>query len=274
MIGFAKMNTEDRDEDYWNINNENDSGLFDLLRLITCVIPVAYVFRCGDNNAKKIRLIMITDQHQYQDAEQTKMILNFVTIGYSNIHLMYFCYGTIFDFLQKAHLFISSNCIPANCIFKRKGLDMLPNGSSLCTAKLKDEALSIFSLEMEKVSDFFNGAELYFKQNKLNMTAFMLHQTCEQLYRLIILIFRRKDFKSHQLLLLRKEAAFYFPTIYNVFHAKESKELKWLNLLQGSYLGTRYQDDYSIKLKECVFIKEKIEVLLTRVKTELFHTIS
>ena len=85
------------------------------------------------------------------------------------------------------------------------------------------------------------------------MATFMLHQTCEQLYRLIILIFRRKNFKSHQLQLLRKEAAFYYPLIYNVFDVKESKELKYIALLQDFYLGVRYQDDYFIKPKNCIF---------------------
>ncbi|GAA3982531.1 hypothetical protein GCM10022246_38130 [Pedobacter ginsengiterrae] len=149
---------------------------------------------------------------------------------------------------------------------------MLPERSDLLT-KITEDALRVFNLEMEKVSSFFYGAEVYFKENKLNMAAFMLHQTCEQLYRLIILIFRRKDFKSHQLQLLRKEAAFYYPQIYNIFHIKETKELKWITLLQDSYLGVRYQDDYFIKPKNCIFLKEKIEEMLLIIKTELFQTL-
>jgi len=103
------------------------------------------------------------------------------------------------------------------------------------------------------------------------MATFMLHQTCEQLYRLVILIFRRKDFKSHQLQRLRKEAVLYYPEIYNIFHTKESKELKWINLLQNSYLGTRYQNDYFIKEKDCVFIKEKVESLFLKIKADLLQ---
>jgi len=177
------------------------------------------------------------------------------------------------DFLRRGHLFFSANCIAANCIFKKKGLTALPDTTSQLI-KLKKDALRLFNQEMEKVSSFFFGAELYFNESKLNMAAFMLHQTCEQLYRLIILIFRCKDFKSHQLKMLRKEAIFYYPQIYNVFHAKETKELKWINLLQNSYLGARYQDDYFIKPKNFVFIKEKIEIMLFRVKVELFQSIS
>ncbi|WP_316735323.1 HEPN domain-containing protein [Pedobacter aquatilis] len=147
---------------------------------------------------------------------------------------------------------------------------MLPENSQL-SLKIQEDALRTFNLGIEKAANFYYGAGLYFKENKLNMATFMLHQTCEQLYRLIILVFRNKDFKSHQLHLLRKEAALYYPDIFNIFHEKESKELKWINLLQGSYLGVRYQDDYVITLKQCIFLKEKIETLLVKVKSHLFQ---
>lgn len=272
MIELAKTDCEENDQDYWNINDENSGQLTDLLKLLVQVIPIAYIFRCKDCN-EQIRLIIITDQHQYQDSDKTKTLLNFVSMGRSNIHLAYFCYGTMFDFLQRGHIFFSVNCTSANCIFKKKDLIMLPARSDLLT-KITEDALRVFNLEMEKVSSFFYGAEVYFKENKLNMAAFMLHQTCEQLYRLIILIFRRKDFKSHHLQLLRKEAAFYYPQIYNMFHIKETKELKWITLLQDSYLGVRYQDDYFIKPKNCIFLKEKIEEMLLIIKTELFQSVA
>lgn len=73
---------------------------------------------------------------------------------------------------------------------------------------------------------------------------------------------------------MRKEAVFYYPQIQHIFHVKESKELNWINLLQDSYLGARYKEDYFIREKDCTFLKEKIECIFIKVKTDLFQCLA
>jgi len=70
MSELINMIPDENDQGHWNVNDHN---LFDLLKLLVKVVPVAYVYRCEDCNGQT-RLIIITDQHQYQDSDQTRLL--------------------------------------------------------------------------------------------------------------------------------------------------------------------------------------------------------
>jgi len=243
-----------------------DKKLSRLLELITSIIPIAYIFRCTPN-ASRISLIIVLDQHRYQATEETKDILQFLALSQINVELIYYSYGTLNDILQRGNLFFATYCRRINCIYQHTSNYDFIESSEITLAAMKSSSTAILNNGLEKANNFFEGATAYIAMGKLHLAAFMLHQTCEQVLKLIIKLFNGTDFKSHQLALLQKNAGFYYPEIKSIFNAKENKELKWLELLQQAYVGARYDDNYKIELQHLTFLQEKIASMLNKISS-------
>ncbi len=105
---------------------------------------------------------------------------------------------------------------------------------------------------MHKAATFLNGARQFANESESTIAAFMLQQACELTYRSLLLAFRGKDIKCHDLALLRKHLSHFVPTIIGVFHQNEKEELKILTAIQEAYINSRYNHTYKIALEELV----------------------
>lgn len=245
-----------------------DKPLKLFIELITGIIPIAYIFECPSDETGT-RLIIILDQYRFQRNEETKNILAFLGLSQINIEIMYYHYGMINDMLQQGNLFFAKYINRNNCLYQHTATHQLPEYSETTLNTLKASCKVIIKNATEKVMNFFDGASLYYRQGELHLAAFMLHQTCEQMLRLIIKLFNGKEYKSHQLAQLQKTAGFYFPKIKNIFHSKNNKELQWLEILQQAYVGARYDDNYTIDSQHLLFLQSKIGSMLNKVNEEL-----
>ncbi|MFD2288812.1 HEPN domain-containing protein [Pedobacter petrophilus] len=262
---FANQVSSNLTENINHISSLPDQKLNHLLELLTNIIPIAYIFRCTPN-AARISLILVLDQHRYQATEETKDILKFLALSQINVELIYYSYGTINDLLQRGDLFFATYCRRVNCIYQHTANYDFIESSDITLAAMKSSSMAILNNGLEKANNFFEGATAYLAMGRLHLAAFMLHQTCEQVLKLIIKLYNGKDFKSHQLALLQKNAGFYFPEINNIFDTKASKELKWLELLQQAYVGARYDDDYKIEPKHLSFLQERTLQMLNKIR--------
>lgn len=265
MINLTKepvLNQEFTSKDLYAIQ---DLNLKRFLQLIVEVIPVSYIF-CYSPVTEPIRLILVSDPYAYLPSDEVKNIVTFTTSTQPSIQMIYREYGTVNDLLQRGDFFLSTNCTDANCIYKKSSsYDMKPSSDQLITA-LRDQASNIFKNGLKRAADFYEMANFYIERDKANLTAFMLHQTCEQVLRTLIIINKTATFRSHQLILLQKEAAFYYPTLKNIFNDKQRKELKWLMLLQTAYVGARYEENYAMPLSDLLFLKDRLDRFLSRME--------
>ena len=227
------------------------------------VIPVSHIFRCDPFETERLRLILVLDKYRYQTTKATKDLLSFIKISQPHIELLCYSFGTINDYLKSGHYFFSCICIPANCIYHYAETEHVISSSILQIQKLQQEAKQLLNSGLLKINDYLQTAELLICQRKLNLASFMLHQSCEQIYRLIIIIFKGRECKSHQLVLLYETAAFYFPAIRNIFHSIEKKELRFLDQLQGAYICARYQDDYEVAVEFLLEVHCKLNVCVS-----------
>lgn len=237
------------------------------IELITGIIPIAYIFECSPNETST-RLIIILDQYRFQRSEETKNIMEFLALSQINVELIYYSYGTLNDILQRGNLFFATYCRRVNCVYQYTPDYGFIESSEITLAAMKSSSTAILKTGLEKVGNFFDGATAYLGMRKFHLSAFMLHQTCEQVLKLIIKLFNGSDFKSHQLPLLQRNAGFYYPEIKNIFDAKENKESKWIELLQQAYVGARYDDDYKIEPQHLFFLQEKIALMLNKINSK------
>ncbi|NTD95635.1 HEPN domain-containing protein [Agrobacterium tumefaciens] len=234
-----------------------------LLELITSLIPLAYIFQ-HRADTRGITLIMVLDRFQYQATDVIKNMLEFIALGKINIEIRYFSYGTMHDMLTRGNIFYSSYCRREHCIYQSAPQYELIETPACKLSEIRAHSALVIHHGLEKAKSFQEGALVYFNQGKFHLSAFMLHQTCEQIFSLIIKLFEGKATKSHQLILLQKDAGFYLPAIKHIFDIKKSKELKWLELLQQAYIGARYDDHYKITPEHLAYLQEKINAVLNR----------
>ena len=265
MIDLTKQQEFNRDFTSKDLYAIPDLHLKRFLQLIVEVIPVSYIF-CYSAGIEHIRLILVSDPFSYLANDEVKNIITFTTSTQPSIQIIYREYGTVNDLLQRGDFFLSTNCTDANCIYKKSGkYDLKPSSNKLITA-LRDQASNTFKNGLKRAATFYELANFHFKQEKTNLTAFLLHQTCEQVLRTLIILNKTATVRSHQLILLQKEAAFYYPALKNIFDDHQRKELKWLMLLQTAYVGARYEENYAMPLGDLLFIKDRLEQLLNQME--------
>jgi len=250
-----------------------EKSLTKFLELITSIVPIAYIFQCTPT-APGTRLIIVLDQYRFQRSEETKNILSFLDLSQMKIEIIYYHYGIINDMLQQGNLFLAEHLNANYCIYKHATAEQFPQYAANQLNELKTSSRLLIKNAIEKATNFFDGASLYYTQGELQLAAFMLHQTCEQTLRLIIRLYNGKDFKSHQLVLLQKTAGFFYPAVRNIFHPRDNKELQWLAILQQAYVGARYDDAYEIDPEHFLFLQSKVHLMLNKIDEELIFTTS
>ncbi|WP_316797935.1 hypothetical protein [Pedobacter frigidisoli] len=236
---------------------QKEAAVKKFVMLLVTVIPVSCIFRCRPAG-QTIRLIVVLDKFKYQVIDETKRILSFITLDHPEVEILYQTYGLLNDHLTRGHAFFSRECGSSQCIYLKAEAHQLPETSEELIEEAMLNTEAYLNMIFARINDFMETATELIKSNKLTLAAFMLHQSCEQLYRLVGLVFWGKEIRSHQLPDLRKTVSFYFPEVRQIFHEKERKELQYLALLQSSYLGFRYEDDFSVELNDVVYMRDKL----------------
>jgi len=159
--------------------------------------------------------------------------------------------------LKKAQYFFSD--------IKREGVFLYNSG---CLQLKKSRKLSLrerqciakedFEYWFDGASKLFVGFKFYLKSKFYNQAAFELHQTTEQLYTTILLVFTRYKPNTHDIRTLRKMVNSLddrFAQIF-LFDTQENKRL--FDLLRAAYIGARYKKSYVITHEELKKLQEKV----------------
>jgi HEPN domain-containing protein/predicted nucleotidyltransferase len=106
-------------------------------------------------------------------------------------------------------------------------------------------------------------------RNSHNNAAFYLHQTAENFYNTILLVFTGYKPKTHNLEKLRQYIKSISPEVYAIIPASSEKE-EWhlFELLKKGYIDARYKNDYLIteeELKELIDRLEKMKGVVEKV---------
>jgi HEPN domain-containing protein/predicted nucleotidyltransferase len=133
--------------------------------------------------------------------------------------------------------------------------------------KLSDDEAKEFRKEYFEhwfgmANDFFRGFRFYFKDNKLGISAFHLHQSAEHAYKAILLVFTLYNPNEHFLAILGKECKEYFPQLQNLFPKETEEQKERFKLLEYAYIGGRYDPKYKISKEDLEILEKYVEELL------------
>lgn len=234
-----------KNEELYIIENEALSNALAIINILIPIIPVGYVFFQQDKlNSGNLTIVM--DKHVYKPTDEVKQAITFSLLAYPKITFELHNYGTMADLISHGHFYYANLCVEKNCIYRKEAPYQLPVPNAVSLAANKLHAANLFKQSNEKARNFMDGAERYFAYDKPTMAVFMLQQACEFSYRSLIMIFKGKNIKSHELVALRKQLMHYAPQVIGLFHPKPKKELRLLTLLQEAYINARYESAYQV----------------------------
>jgi len=249
--------------DHFTLPPRGAARLKRVIRFMKEAIPLSYIF-CSNLTPYKTDLLLVTDKYTGKPFAEVHSILDLALLGLEHINCTVYDYGVLHNRLSRGHFYLSGVCRPQNCLYQRSRYFDLPLLAKESADELIHASTPLFWQNLRNAYTFYQGACQYYRDNEYNMTAFMLQQSCEMTYRGLLLAFRDKDVRSHELTILRKHVCHFIPEIQGVFANDEAKELHILSDIQESYIRSRYDRNYEVDASKLILWIEKTRQLLQR----------
>ena len=160
--------------------------------------------------------------------------------------------------LSKAHYFETE--------IKRDGVVLFDSGTyklarrrKLDYTEIKDRAQKYFDDKFERAMSFLIDVPHPAKRSDYKQSSFYLHQSAENLLRVIPMTFILYGHKSHDLSELMNAAKKHTTKIFEAFPCDTPEEKRLFDLLQRAYIESRYNPDFEVT-------KEDIDALIPKVE--------
>ena len=151
---------------------------------------------------------------------------------------------------------------------KQEGVVLYNNGRfelarrrKLNYSEIKQQAQEYFNDKFVFANDFLDGAKYYFSASKYRLCSFHLHQTCENYFYSIRLVFTLQNSKQHNLSKLLNSVKKYSPDLINVFPQNSPEEIRLFNLIKAAYVNGRYDPDFIVTKEDIEALMPKVEML-------------
>lgn len=162
--------------------------------------------------------------------------------------------------LTKAHYFETE--------IKRDGILLYDSGQyklarrrKLDFAEIRERAQKYFDDKFTTAIDFINGVKFYYDNGRYKMAAFHLHQSAENLLRMVSLVHILYSPKNHDLDELLRSCKAYTIELCRAFPRNTPEEERLFDLLQRSYIESRYNPDFEITKADIEALVPKVERL-------------
>ena len=162
--------------------------------------------------------------------------------------------------LTKAHYFETE--------IKRDGILLYDSGQyklarrrKLDFAEIRERAQKYFDDKFTTAIDFINGVKFYYENGRYKMAAFHLHQSAEILLRTVSLVHILYSPKNHDLDELLRSCKAYTIELCRAFPRNTPEEERLFDLLQRSYIESRYNPDFEITKTDIEALVPKVERL-------------
>lgn len=164
--------------------------------------------------------------------------------------------------LDAGNLFYSCFCTTENAVY-----DGSQSSFPLTLNKRLQKVIKNTSTEFycgyNRAQAFFQGANFYFDHSNYSMSLFMLHQAIEQGLRSIISSICNQDVRTHSLMELKQHLKKCAPNLQWFF--SEINE-RLITLIEGSYSGCRYINNYRVEKTDVEFLIEIVDRFLAELK--------
>lgn len=127
--------------------------------------------------------------------------------------------------------------------------------------EIKQQAQEYFDEKFETANDFLRSAKYDEKDEKYRMCSFHLHQTCENYFYAIRLVYTQQNSKQHNLSKLLNSVKKYSDEFIKVFPQDTKEEKRLFQLIKAAYVNGRYDPDFLVTKEDIDALIPKVEML-------------
>lgn len=132
--------------------------------------------------------------------------------------------------------------------------------------EIKQQADEYYKEKYQSAYEFFDGAQYYYSKGWYKKASFNLHQTCENLFYAVRLVFTLENSKQHNLSKLLASVRKYSDEFEKIFPRKTPEEKRLFNLLKAAYVEARYNPDFLVTKEDIDALTPIIESLFELVE--------
>ncbi|SDF59128.1 hypothetical protein [Cellulophaga baltica] len=257
-----------------NLNNLRPESPKQLQQIIIQLIKVIAVERMylnkGDaDHSFAWRLNIILKLSRQHTIEAIRPVIQEVFSKYDDFVYRIFSFSHVQQELQQANLYFLNNCHDKDLVYKTN-VDHLIWGYPIKISQRIETINQNFKRELSRMNSFKKGIHYFKTEKNFAQSAFMMHQTFEQGYRIleqflcgtVKICHSIKNHQSYVLKTLKEQES--------MFLVESAIEIRLLDVLEDAYCSARYAQDYKITEKELDQLSQKLGVFIKEIK-ELFH---
>ncbi|MCD8263388.1 MAG: HEPN domain-containing protein [Tannerellaceae bacterium] len=108
------------------------------------------------------------------------------------------------------------------------------------------QAEEYYKEKHQSAYEFFDGSQYYYSKGWYKKASFNLHQTCENLFYAVRLVFTLENSKQHNLSKLLASVRKYSDKFEKIFPRKTDEEKRLFTLLKSAYVEARYNPKFVV----------------------------
>ncbi len=112
--------------------------------------------------------------------------------------------------------------------------------------EIKKQAEEYFNEKSKRARLFYEQALFMYEKDEFVMSSFNLHQTCENLFHSVRLVFTLENGKQHNLIKLLASVKKYSDIFAKIFPKNKKEEKRLFQLLKAAYVEARYNFDFIV----------------------------
>ena len=127
--------------------------------------------------------------------------------------------------------------------------------------EIKQQAQEYYDEKFERANGFLRQANHAYNDIDYKMASFDLHQTCENYFYAIRLVYTQQNSKQHNLSKLLNSVKKYSNDFIKVFPQNTKEEKRLFQLIKAAYVNGRYDPDFVVTREDIDALIPKVELL-------------
>ena len=126
---------------------------------------------------------------------------------------------------------------------------------------LYDSFSLYYNEKLKNAKRFFETTKFHYDQEWYKLSAFDLHQTCENLFYAARLTYTLRNSKQHNLAKLLSSVRKYSPEFSKIFPNETKEEKRLFKLLKSAYVEARYNSEFEVTKEDIDTLRKKVTLL-------------
>ncbi len=137
----------------------------------------------------------------------------------------------------------------------------LPRRRKLNFEEIKQQAQEYYNEKFRKANEFLIDATNAYNRGSYVQASFYLHQSCENYFYTIRLVYTQQNSKQHNLTKLLNSVKKYSNEFVKVFPQDTTEEKRLFELIKAAYVNGRYDPDFIVTKEDIDALVPKVELL-------------